>query len=113
MKWRNLFGAGILLVLAACAGDPTPTQEAGNLLETYKAIAKPALKCVQTPACDEKVGDEVRAADAVAFEYTESVTEAAIAWEEAPEDAKPDKLTVFEKVLLLGRAAVEELAASF
>jgi hypothetical protein len=99
-----------VLLLAACASDQTPTQEAGTLLETYLAVARPALKCVETPACEEKAGDEIRAADAVAFSYTESVTNAAIAWADAPEDQKPAKLSVFDKVLLFGQAAVEKLA---
>lgn len=107
---RNILVGLVLLLSAACAKDLTPTQEANALLDAYLGVAKPALACVNSPACNEKIGDEVRAADAVAFSYTESVTLAAIAWAEAPEDDKPAKLSVFEKLKILGTAAVGKLA---
>lgn len=112
MKLFKTLPLAFVLFVAACAGDPTPTQEAGQLLDTYKAVARPALACVQKPACDAKFGDAIRPADLVAFQYTESVTNAAIQWAEAPEDAKPAKLSVFDRVLILGSEAIAALAAA-
>ena len=108
MKWRALAVVPLLLLLGACAGDGglTPTQEAAALNDTYQAAAKPALKCVETPACNEKAGDAIRSADAVAFAYVEGVSEAAIEYAEAPPEEKPEKLSAFDRILIAGKGAV-------
>ena len=115
MRWRMLFAVPLLLLAAACANGPeslTPQQEAVALNDTYQAVARPALKCVESPACEEKAGEAIRAADTVAFGYVEEVSTAAIAYDNAPEDQKPAKLTAFDRILLAGKGAVAAFSTS-
>lgn len=98
-------------LLAACAHDITPPQEAAGLHKLYDSIAAPAAKCVETPACKAKAGDEIKAADAVAFEYVKSANKAAQDWNGAPEDDKPVAKSTFDKVMELAKGAVAKLAA--
>ncbi len=101
--------AAVAVALTGCA-NRDPRQEAQALNDLYQAVAEPAARCVETPECKAKAGVEIKAADAVAFPYVEQTTQAAIAYDEAPDDQKPAKLGTFDKVLILGQGAVEALA---
>lgn len=97
--------------LVGCTSDLTPPQEAVALHNLYDAIAAPAAKCIETPACKAKAGDEIKAADAVAFPYVEEANKSAQAWNDAPDSDKPVAKSTFDKVMVLAKAAVAKLAA--
>lgn len=101
----------VLMIISGCAHDITPPQEAAGLHKLYDSIAAPAAKCVETPACKAKAGDEIKAADLIAFEYVKSANKAAQDWNGAPEDDKPVAKSTFDKVMELAKGAVAKLAA--
>lgn len=100
-------------LLGGCAlfsGEANPPQQAAALNELYQAVAEPVATCIETPACKAKAGDELKAADAIAYAYVERATLAAKEWNDAPEDAKPAKAGVFAQIADLAKLSIGRLA---
>jgi len=111
---RIFLATALSLSLAGCSlfgnADLNPPQQAYALNKEYQVAAHAALSCKKLPACWEKAGDAIQAADAVAFDYVESTTEQAKDWNDAPANDKPAELSAFQSIFALAKAAIGKLA---
>lgn len=109
------FFAMLLLagVLAGCSmfrSDLTPPLQAYALNKEYQAVAEAALGLMQSPLTSAKLKATIKAADQVAFDYVNSVTEQASAWEQAPAGVgEAVETSVFERLFDRARNAVAAL----
>jgi hypothetical protein len=111
--FKVLAAGALLLLLAACAQGKTPLDDAYALNGEYQAIAHAELAFMRSPLGDDEcVKSRIKAADRVAYSYVEKVTESSLAWSAAPSEQKPRELTLFDRLLLLGKGALGDVQAA-
>lgn len=117
---KLMLAVALVIGLSGCSvfgsNDLNPPQKAFALNKEYQAAAHAALGCKAIPACWERAGEAIQAADNVAFSYVKSTTEAAQEWSQAPEEGDQSQAAVessFNSLFTLAKNAITKLSALF
>jgi hypothetical protein len=108
---RLILAALLAAGLMGCAQGKTPLDDAFALNGEYQTVAHAELAFMKSPLADDCSKQKIKAADMVAFSYVSDASAQALAWSQAPDTDKPKQLTLFDRVMLLGNAAVTGLPA--
>lgn len=109
MKFALVMMMGVLLSSCSLFQTQNPPQEAYALNKEYQAVAVVAEGVLKSDVATPVIECSIKAADSVAFGYVTQVTVQAQAWNSAPDANKPEEQTVFDKLVTLGRAALDNL----